>query len=94
MSNEEIVSLKEFMLDKFLTIEKSKDIALCALEKRLDSMNEIKGAMKDQQTHFVTRTEFDAKIDSLNSKIEVLQKMMYIGLGAILAMEIVFKLIK
>jgi hypothetical protein len=85
------VTLKEYVIDKFAELEKSKNIALFAMDKRLDSMNEIKGAMKDQQAYFITRTEFEAKIDTLGNKIEIIQKLLYIGVGAVLVLQIIFR---
>lgn len=41
------------------------DIASAALGKRLDSMNEIKEAMKDQQASFATREEIKPLADDL-----------------------------
>jgi hypothetical protein len=89
-----MISLREYFEDKFLTFEKSRDIALTALDKRLDNMNEIKGAMKDQQATFITRTEFQAKIDLLNSKLEGIQKLVYIGMGAVLVLQVLFRILK
>ena len=89
-SNE--ISLKEFFCEKISALEKAKDVALIAMDKRLDNMNEIKGAMKDQQANFITRSEFSSKIDMLEAKIDMQQKLLYIGVGGVAVIEIVFRL--
>jgi hypothetical protein len=52
MKDSDVISLKEYFDSRLSSIEQSITVALAANEKRLDSMNEIKGAMKDQAALF------------------------------------------
>ena len=87
------VSLKEFITDKFQTLEKNTDTARQSMEKRLEGMNEFRQQLKDQNATFITKEDYDSKQQILNTKIEALEKIVYIGLGLCLALEIALKVI-
>lgn len=50
---------------RFMEHARAIDIASDALGKRLDGMNEIKEAMKDQQASFITRVELKSLLDEV-----------------------------
>jgi hypothetical protein len=62
-----LVSLKEFILEKFVALEKQTLLVQISLEKRLDGMNEFRDALKDQQRLFVPRTEHDKVLEDIRS---------------------------
>ena len=54
------------------------------LDKKLESMNEFRGALKDAQAHSVTRETFDTTTDTLADKLNLMEKRMayYSGFAA------------
>lgn len=68
-------------------IEKNEVI----LDKRLHTMNEFRNTLKDQNGTFITRVEHEAKLLLLETKIDLLQKLVYIGVGAALVIQILLK---
>lgn len=90
----EISSLKGTIRDSMDYQKEALRIASAAMEKRLDGMNEIREALRDSQMNCITKLEYDAKHELLNSKIEILQKIIYIGIGLCLAIEIILRFIK
>jgi hypothetical protein len=59
-----------------LAVDKSEE----GMTKRLEGMNEFRAQLKDQAAQFITRGEFAA-----------IQKMVYVGLGAVLALEVLLR---
>jgi hypothetical protein len=67
------VSLEKHFEDRICALEKSMDIARANLERRLDAMNEIRGAMRDQAAIMITRQEYILAHQVVLEKIESLQ---------------------
>jgi len=115
------VSLKEFIIEKFIYIEKSIETLRITNEKCFDGLNEIRQILQDQNNIFLTRTEYEPKHEILNNKINEVQnkigdllprkefepkyeildvkistisKIVYIGLGAVMVLDIFLKFIK
>lgn len=57
--------------------------ATTALEARLAGLNEFRAALTDQNRDFVHETVFDAKMDSLSSRLTVLERAAERTAGAI-----------
>jgi hypothetical protein len=72
-SKTETVPLRDYVDVRFTDIEKARVTAEAQLNMRLESMNEFRSSLKDQASTFLTRTEYEAKHDALESKIHVLQ---------------------
>jgi hypothetical protein len=53
------VSLKEYFDSRITSVETSIILAHASMEKRLDSMNEFREALKDQNSRFITRNEHE-----------------------------------
>jgi hypothetical protein len=68
------VSLKEYFEARITALDKATSIASTNLEKRLDSMNEFRAALKDQTSTFVPRTEFDSIVDKMQLDIRLLRE--------------------
>ena len=96
-TQDDSVSLKEFITDKFETLEKTTEFARQSMEKRLDQMNEFRQQLKDQNASFITRIEYEAKHEAKHEtsieKIGALEKIVYIGLGICLAAEVILGLV-
>ena len=85
------VSLKEYCDTRFLQNDKEVKLANDQLQIRLEHLNEFRASMKDQAGLFLTRAEFEAKYQLLEVKIDLVQKLVYIGIGVLLVLEIIFR---
>ena len=61
-------NLREFLEQQLETIDKSTRDKAMAMEKRLEGMNELRGAMKDQALLFAERKDLIALKDSLEKE--------------------------
>jgi ABC-type bacteriocin/lantibiotic exporter with double-glycine peptidase domain len=91
-------SLKEKLEDEIhaseekliITIKKDEEavkVAKDAMEHKLEGMNKIRDQLNDQASQFLRTEVFDAKHDLLVSKMESLQKIVFIGLGVWLVLQ-------
>jgi len=71
---EENISLKEYFESRLVELEKRIESSRQSMEKRLDGMNEIKGAMKDQLATHPTREELGTELDSIKKELQVFAK--------------------
>jgi hypothetical protein len=78
------VTLKEYFQDvadqmcevnrvKFEAQDTALSLARESLEKRLETMNEFRQSLKDQQSAFLTRNEYSAKHDLLQGQVDQLR---------------------
>ena len=72
--SQQIKAVKALMKSKYQTIEKSTDLATSLLDKRLDTMNEFRQALKDQQATFVSRSEFEILHQRIIEDIRILRE--------------------
>ena len=56
-------------------------------EYRLAMLNEFRGAMTNQQATYVTRAEFDAKFKGLSDDVDAIKRIVFVGLGIVLAFQ-------
>ncbi|HUD10945.1 MAG TPA: hypothetical protein VMS08_00920 [Candidatus Saccharimonadia bacterium] len=56
-----------------------------AVEKRFDNTNEWRGTVESLQRDYPTRTETNQAFSTIDGKLEVQQKIIWIGLGIVLA---------
>jgi hypothetical protein len=70
----EFVTLRDYVDTRLDAIEKEKDASTRALEKRLDGMNEIRDALKDQQSFFVSKAEYRTAHERLADDIRSLRE--------------------
>jgi hypothetical protein len=95
-------SLEKYIDVKFVALEKRLEIAYttaqnalsksdAAAEKRFESLNEFRSVLKDQQATFLVRNEYEANHKQLESRVEGVQKIVYIGLGGVLVLQILLK---
>jgi hypothetical protein len=93
-----VASLKEYfdfamytLDEKLMTIikkdEEAVKVANIAMDHRLDGMNKIKEQLNDQAKEFLKTEVFEAKHDLLSSRLEQLQKIVWIGLGIWLVIQ-------
>jgi ribosome-associated translation inhibitor RaiA len=82
----------------FSSIQTAIDKAETAINTRLEGMNEFRDQLKDQAGQFVTRPEFTGLKDQVahhitRGEFAAIQKLVYVGLGAVLAIELLLKFI-
>jgi len=68
------VSLKEHIETRLSAIEKAVEVANTAMQVRLTGMNEFRDTLRDQASRFVTRSELEIKLDSINARLTELAK--------------------
>lgn len=61
---------------------------------KLETMNEIREQLSTQKAEFITRVEHDAKYALFATKIESLQKFIWMLSGALVLLEVLLKFIK
>lgn len=61
-------------VERFAQNEKKVESALNALNKRFEGINELRGAMQDQQRSFMPRQEAEIQISALKEKIRQLEE--------------------
>jgi len=59
-----------------------------AAERRFESQNEFRGTLTDQARTFMPRMEYESAHKSLVEKVESVQKFLWMGLGAMLAIQL------
>ena len=75
------VSLKAYMDTRFDALEKTFEVYMEAMDKRLESMNEIRGAMRDVQFKSVARAECIIKHEKVDENISSLRESRSKGEG-------------
>jgi hypothetical protein len=92
------VSLREFMEARFTSLQRAVDKAEEANDKRFSAINEMRAMVTDAASRFMPRIEYETAHRALVEKVEALQKFLWMGLGAMLAVQlfigIVFVMIK
>lgn len=58
-----------------------------ATEKRFENSNEWRNTVETLQRTYMPRTEFEQTVRTFSDKQDVQQKMLYVGLGLLLAFQ-------
>lgn len=69
-------------------------VAREALDKRIESMNEIRGQLRDQTAQFVTRQEHKATTSEIDQRLRGVEKLVWMGVGGIAIIQIVLHYMK
>jgi hypothetical protein len=67
------------------------DKAENAVNERLAKMNEFRDQLKDQAKTFVTYDVYSAMIKAVDEKLNYVTKMVYIGIGIFIVVQIVIQ---
>lgn len=89
-----LVSQEKAVAAALAAAEKAVIKAETAADKRFDAVNEFRQTLTDQTNTFIPRAEYDAQHKALEDKVDVLTKLVYIGLGAVLALQIILQFLK
>ena len=87
------VSLREYVDIRFNAVEIAVDKAESATTKRFESVNEMRSMVTDAAQRFMPRMEYETSHRALVEKVEALQKFLWVGLGAVLAIQLFVSLI-
>jgi ElaB/YqjD/DUF883 family membrane-anchored ribosome-binding protein len=83
------VSLKEYVEMRLAAMETAVTKAETAAEKRFEGINEMRAMVIDAARQYMPRLEFETAHQSLVDKIDALQKMIWIGVGIVGALQFV-----
>jgi len=96
MSDE--ITLREYMESRFMALQRAVDKAEDSNDKRFAAINEMRSMVTDAASRFMPRIEYETAHRALVEKVESLQKFLWMGLGAMLAVQlfigIVFVMVK
>jgi len=67
------VTLREYFEARLSAVEQASNLAACALEKRLGSMNEFRDTLRDQASKFVTREEVTHQLRPILAELSELK---------------------
>lgn len=95
----------EYFDSKFAELEKrlelrdklsqqALNLAADNLEKHLNDLNNAKAELVRLQATFITKNEYEIRHESLMKDMSWLTKTVYIGMGVLLVIEIVWKYLK
>ncbi len=88
MTNNEVVTLKQYIDTKVESvsklyetkveaIEKATELAANQMNSRLEGMNEFRDALKDQNANFISRNEYETQLKTIeknhNDRISILE---------------------
>ena len=93
-NHKDYVSLKEFIEQRFIDLEKATNLAAENLKLRLKGLNQWREQNRNERSKFLLNDVYEAKHLLLETKIENLQKFMWILMGIAIAIEIVLSFIK
>lgn len=80
--------------EKMCAQKEALSLARESLEKRLEHMNEFRSQLSEQSITFMTKDIYEARHKELTSKIESIEKIVYIGMGMCAVIELMLRFIK
>ena len=87
---ERLVRLESSTNVKFVELDKSIALARQGIDYRLAGMNEFQKRMDKLEGTFVTREQLEASYKVFNAQISYLSKLVYIGVGILFTLQVVF----
>ena len=75
--------------DRFTSIETAVKVAADGMDKRMDSVNEFRGQLKDQTATFMPRTEVMNLVEAVNNRLSTIEKQMANYQGQLLIVGVV-----
>jgi hypothetical protein len=75
-------------------VDKALEKAEIAMGHRLDNMNQFREQLTKQAATFVEQKEFDYHTEAIAERISTLTKIVYIGMGVFLTIQILWQYIK
>ena len=92
------ITLLKYIEMRLDAMQRAVDKAETASDQRFESVNEMRSMVTDAASRYMPRAEFEAAHQALVSTVAGLQKFLWMGLGAMLAVQlfigIVFVLVR
>jgi ElaB/YqjD/DUF883 family membrane-anchored ribosome-binding protein len=83
------VTLREYVESRLdalaLAVRKAEE----ATDKRFSAVNEMRAMVTDAARNYLPRSEYDASHQALSDKLDAMQKMVWIGVGVVAALQFV-----
>ena len=89
-----LTHIKELMDMRITNSERALTLQAKEYERRLDGLNSEASKLVDMQARYVTREVYDVQHDKLATEVYNLQKIVYIGMGILGALQFVLRFIK
>lgn len=86
-------TIKEHFELKFKAMDKALKLARKLMDSRLEGMNEFRAQLNEQVKTFVSVEKYEGAQKNLNQKIDSLSKLVYIGLGVWIVLQVVLSFI-
>src|ERR1700756_503809 len=83
------VSLREYVDVRFDAQETAVLKSESAYDRRFSALNEMRGMLSDYAAHSMPRSEYETAHQALVEKVEALQKILWVGLGLVLAFQFI-----
>ena len=82
------VSLKEYLELKIDAISHVIEKSESLLDVRLEGMNQFRNQIECERVNYVQRELYETHMKFITSKINSLEKILYIGMGLLIAVEV------
>jgi hypothetical protein len=92
--NVQLKDLEEEIDVKFAARDKALELQADLLKSRLENLNEWRTQNKDEREQFLTRSEYEVKHQLLIDKMDAMQKIIWLALGSLVAIDYIIKFIK
>ena len=85
---------KEALAIALQAADKAKDKAEDAQRRVNETQNEFRGTLKDQAATLMPRAEAEGKFNSIQKQLDSIQRLVYIGLGGAIVIQIGLQFVK
>ena len=89
----EITHLEQKMNITHIKNDEALRSAKDEMNRRLESMNEFRNQLEKQANTFISRDEYEPKHELVNQKVDSISKMVYIGVGILIVVQIAIGLV-
>lgn len=86
--------LKELMEMKLESNERALELQAKEYERRLADLNGEADRLRNMQSTYLPRELCDSKYNLLRNKVESLEKLVYVGLGGVLVLQMLLHFFK
>ena len=88
-----IDAFKELINDRFSYMQIALDKSEQTVNNRLATMNEYREQLKDQANTFVTSVVLEARLKIIDTKTDIIQRIVYIGIGIFIVLQIAMQVL-
>ena len=88
-----IDAFKELINDRFSYMQIALDKSEQTVNNRLVTINEYREQLKDQANTFVTSVVLEARLKIIDTKTDIIQRIVYIGIGVFIVLQIAMQVL-